>query len=75
MSERKFNKGDDVTVTQLWYWGRKTLIWRGRYVDYLPEDDAFIIHTDEGEMSFVNATVRSAVEDDVYAERTKSLTD
>lgn len=47
-----FKQGDDVIVTDLSYWGRKTVIWRCTFVRQ--EDSYFLVHTDEGEMSFSN---------------------
>jgi hypothetical protein len=47
---KHFNEGDDVIVTEVSNFGRKTVIWRGRFVRY--EEDFFNVMTDEGEMSF-----------------------
>lgn len=49
-----FNKGDDVIVTHIKYWGRLTTIWRCTFVEYVEGEDYFVVHTDEGEMSFPN---------------------
>lgn len=47
---KHFNEGDDVIVTEVEYFGRKTTIWRGSFVRY--GEEFFNIMTDEGEMSF-----------------------
>lgn len=47
-----FNEGDDVIVTTVEHFGRKTTIWRGRFVAY--GDGFFNVMTDDGEMSFAD---------------------
>lgn len=56
----QFKQGDDVIVTEVQYFGRKTIIWRGTFQSY--GDGFFNVLTDEGEMSFINGCGLKAVE-------------
>lgn len=49
---KHFNEGDDVIVTEVYHFGRKTIIWRCTFHSY--GEGFFNVITDEGPMRFLD---------------------